>query len=137
MPGSFILIFVLLVFALTMLKICPENRRFAVFRLGRYLGLRGPGLVIVVPSIERVVAISVDDRGELIDPAAANINNAPVSIVTNDNLEVGSMLRIIGFEGPPVPGLGEQVSSTKARVVLDADQRREFTCEKCGHVMRV
>ncbi len=36
------------------LKIVQEYERGAVFRLGRFVGLRGPGLIILIPFIERI-----------------------------------------------------------------------------------
>jgi len=36
------------------IKIVQEYERGAVFRLGRFVGLRGPGLVILIPFIERI-----------------------------------------------------------------------------------
>lgn len=36
------------------LKVVQEYERGAVFRLGRFVGLRGPGLIILIPFIERI-----------------------------------------------------------------------------------
>ncbi len=36
------------------LKIVQEYERGGVFRLGRFVGLRGPGLVVIIPFIERM-----------------------------------------------------------------------------------
>jgi len=36
------------------LKIVQEYERGGVFRLGRFVGLRGPGLVVIIPFIERI-----------------------------------------------------------------------------------
>ena len=51
------------------IKIVQEYERGAVFRLGRFVGLRGPGLVIIIPFIERmwkvdlrVVTMDVPDQ---------------------------------------------------------------------------
>ena len=40
-------------------KILREYERGVVFRLGRYVGVRGPGLVLLIPGIERMVRISM------------------------------------------------------------------------------
>ena len=48
--GAF-LIFAVLIFA-TAIRIVPEYRRLVVFRLGRCLGAKGPGLVILIPFID-------------------------------------------------------------------------------------
>jgi len=36
------------------IKIVQEYERGGVFRLGRFVGLRGPGLVVIIPFIERI-----------------------------------------------------------------------------------
>lgn len=36
------------------LKVVQEYERGGVFRLGRFVGLRGPGLVVIIPFIERI-----------------------------------------------------------------------------------
>lgn len=35
------------------IKIVPEYRRLVVFRLGRMVGVKGPGLTFLVPFIDR------------------------------------------------------------------------------------
>ena len=44
------------------IRIVPENARLSVFRLGRYLGEKGPGLVILMPLIDRAIRIDVNDQ---------------------------------------------------------------------------
>src|SRR5579863_1184498 len=51
------------VILLSGLRIAQEYQRGVVFRLGRYLGLRGPGLYWIMPlGIERAVTIDVRTR---------------------------------------------------------------------------
>ena len=38
-------------------KIVPENHRLAIFRLGRLIGVRGPGLLLVVPLVDKSVIV--------------------------------------------------------------------------------
>lgn len=58
-----IVIAVLLVLAVSGLRIAQEYQRGVVFRLGRYVGLRGPGLYWIVPlNLERAVTIDVRTR---------------------------------------------------------------------------
>ena len=52
-----------IVVLLTGLRIAQEYERGVIFRLGRYVGLRGPGLYWVMPlGIERVVTIDIRTR---------------------------------------------------------------------------
>ena len=58
-----IIILVVLVVLLSGLRIAQEYQRGVVFRLGRYTGLRGPGLYWVIPlGIERSVTIDIRTR---------------------------------------------------------------------------
>ena len=51
---------IVVVVALSGLRIAQEYQRGVVFRLGRYLGLRGPGLYWIIPlGIERAVTIDI------------------------------------------------------------------------------
>lgn len=53
----FFSIFVFFVFILYVsnLRLVRENTRLSVYRLGRYIGDKGPGMVFVIPLIDRVV----------------------------------------------------------------------------------
>jgi regulator of protease activity HflC (stomatin/prohibitin superfamily) len=54
---------VVIVILLSGIRIAQEYQRGVVFRLGRYVGLRGPGLYWIVPlGIERAVTIDVRTR---------------------------------------------------------------------------
>lgn len=52
----FIVIFIVLISAI---KIVPEFQRLVVFRLGRLIGEKGPGLVFVIPIVDRIIRISL------------------------------------------------------------------------------
>jgi regulator of protease activity HflC (stomatin/prohibitin superfamily) len=52
-----ILAFILLMVVLSSIKIVPEYERGVIFRLGRLVGARGPGLFFVVPVLERMVRV--------------------------------------------------------------------------------
>jgi regulator of protease activity HflC (stomatin/prohibitin superfamily) len=41
------------------MKIVPENKRLVLFRLGKCVGSRGPGIVTVIPVIDRGVWVDV------------------------------------------------------------------------------
>jgi regulator of protease activity HflC (stomatin/prohibitin superfamily) len=43
------------------IRIVPNGRRMAVYRLGEYLGDKGPGIVILIPFIDRGV-MKISDR---------------------------------------------------------------------------
>ncbi|MBP6331970.1 MAG: slipin family protein [Aminivibrio sp.] len=60
-------------------KVVPEYQRVVVFRLGRLVGSKGPGIVLVIPVIDRV--IRVDLRVVTLD--------VPVQeVITRDNVPI-------------------------------------------------
>ncbi len=63
------------------IRIVPEYQRLVLFRLGRCLGERGPGLVIIWPFIDRPVRVDLREQVREI-PAQTSItkDNAPISI---------------------------------------------------------
>ena len=63
LPLAQVLIVALIVIALTGFRIAQEYERGVVFRLGRYQGLRGPGLYWIIPlTIERAVTVDIRTR---------------------------------------------------------------------------
>jgi len=53
----------IVVIALSGLRVAQEYERGVVFRLGRYKGLRGPGLYWIIPlNIERAVRVDIRTR---------------------------------------------------------------------------
>jgi regulator of protease activity HflC (stomatin/prohibitin superfamily) len=58
---AFSLFFLFLVIA-SAIRIVPENHRLSVFRLGRYIGDKGPGMVMLFPFIDKAVRLDVDDQ---------------------------------------------------------------------------
>jgi regulator of protease activity HflC (stomatin/prohibitin superfamily) len=79
-PGTFIALvaFIILLFILAgmALRIVPEYQRLVVFRLGRALGARGPGLIILIPFI---------DRGVRVDLREVFFDVEPQTTITKDN----------------------------------------------------
>ncbi|MCU7787745.1 SPFH/Band 7/PHB domain protein [Pyrobaculum sp. 3827-6] len=65
----------------TSIRVVPEFMRLVVFRLGRLVGLRGPGLVFLIPVVDQ--AYPVDLREQVIDVTKQTCitkDNAPVDI---------------------------------------------------------
>ena len=76
-----VVILLLLVFLASAIKIVPEYRRVVVFRLGRCIGAKGPGLVLLIPFVDRPVTVDLREQVREI-PAQTSItkDNAPISI---------------------------------------------------------
>ena len=106
------------------IKIASENERFAVFSLGRYAGLKGPGLLQKIQGVGgQWVKLSVGDRGKLIAPGMCSIKNIQVPVQIDSKVEINKAIRIIGFDSDTI------------KAMLDPDQSRKIVCEKCGHEM--
>jgi regulator of protease activity HflC (stomatin/prohibitin superfamily) len=77
--GSAVLIAVALL--VTAIRVIPEYQRLVVFRLGRSIGARGPGVVILIPIVDR--GVKVDLREQVRDiPHQTSItkDNASISV---------------------------------------------------------
>ncbi len=76
-----VVVLLLIVFLAAAIKIVPEYRRVVVFRLGRCIGPKGPGLVLLIPFIDRPVTVDLREQVREI-PAQTSItqDNAPISI---------------------------------------------------------
>src|SRR5262245_54598852 len=74
-----VLLFVVLMVVLSSIKIVPEYERGVVFRLGRLVGARGPGLFFLIPILERMVR--VDTRVITMDVPAQEV-------ITLDNVTI-------------------------------------------------
>ncbi len=93
---TFLLIFVL-VLAGSSIKIARESQRFIVYRLGRFLGLKGPGLILIIPGVDKCTKINVGDRGELVAQDLARIRNVELPVKLLSKVEVGKTVRIQSF----------------------------------------
>lgn len=73
------ILFVALMVLFAAVKIVPEYERGVVFRLGRLMGARGPGLFLLIPFVERMVR--VDTRVITLDVPAQEV-------ITLDNVTI-------------------------------------------------
>lgn len=71
--------FVIIVLLANMIRVLREYERGVVFRLGRLVGAKGPGLIILLPFIDRMVKVSL--RMVVLDVP-------PQDVITKDNVSV-------------------------------------------------
>jgi regulator of protease activity HflC (stomatin/prohibitin superfamily) len=74
-----IIAFFALIFLGSAIKIAPEYQRIVVFRLGRVIGAKGPGLVLLIPFA---------DRPKRVDLRENFFDVPPQSAITKDNAGV-------------------------------------------------
>src|SRR6266700_5553588 len=73
-----ILVFLLIRYAI---RIVREYQRIVLFRLGRCVGTRGPGLVIIIPIVDRPILVDLREQYlEIPRQTAITEDNATISI---------------------------------------------------------
>jgi regulator of protease activity HflC (stomatin/prohibitin superfamily) len=77
--GFFFLVFLVVVFFAMSFKVLNEYERGVIFRLGRIIGAKGPGLIILVPIIDRMMRV---------DLRTVTMDVPPQDIITKDNVTV-------------------------------------------------
>ena len=69
------------IFLANAIRIVPEYQRLVVFRLGRSIGPKGPGIVLLVPVIDRSVKVDLREQvREVPHQTSITKDNAPISI---------------------------------------------------------
>lgn len=126
----------LLLFLTSSIKIVPEYKRIVLFRLGRMIGLRGPGLTFLIPIIDKPVW--VDMREFYLDiPHQTSItkDNAPISIdfiVFSKVVDAAmSVTQIDDFAGA-----AQNVASTTLRSIV-GDMSLDDVLAKRDHINQV
>jgi regulator of protease activity HflC (stomatin/prohibitin superfamily) len=72
---------IVIVFLTSALKVVPEYQRLVVFRLGRSIGGLGPGLIILIPFVDRAVRVDLREQvREIPAQTSITLDNAPISI---------------------------------------------------------
>jgi len=75
------LIFLGLIFIAYAVRIAPEYQRYVVFRLGRCIGSKGPGLVFLIPFVDRATKVDLREQvREIPHQNTITQDNAAVSI---------------------------------------------------------
>ncbi len=70
-----------LVFLVSAIKIVAEYQRLVVFRFGRSIGPKGPGIVLLIPFVDRAVRVDLREQvREIPVQTSITLDNAPISI---------------------------------------------------------
>jgi regulator of protease activity HflC (stomatin/prohibitin superfamily) len=71
----------IVIFIGSAIRIVPEYQRLVVFRLGRCIGSKGPGLVLLIPVVDRAVKQDLREQvREIPHQTSITKDNAPISI---------------------------------------------------------
>jgi regulator of protease activity HflC (stomatin/prohibitin superfamily) len=71
------LVFAVAIMAAASVRILREYERAVVFRLGRLLAVKGPGLVLLIPAVDRMVRV---------DLRTVTLDIPPQNLITRDNV---------------------------------------------------
>ncbi|MGH2652479.1 MAG: SPFH domain-containing protein, partial [Actinomycetota bacterium] len=100
------------------IKVVREYQRLVLFRLGRSLGIRGPGLVIIIPILDRVVWVDLREQYlEIPHQTAITEDNASISIdfiVFNKVVDAESSVLSVGN----FAGAAQNIAATTLRSVV-------------------
>jgi regulator of protease activity HflC (stomatin/prohibitin superfamily) len=77
--GGIVVLFIILIILGNAIRILREYERGVIFRLGRLIGAKGPGLILLIPIVDRMVKVSL--RMVVMDVP-------PQDVITKDNVSV-------------------------------------------------
>jgi regulator of protease activity HflC (stomatin/prohibitin superfamily) len=76
----FLFLFALIImFLSSAVRILPEYERGVLFRLGRLVGVRGPGLFLIIPGVDRLIRVTL---------RTVAFEVPPQDVITHDNVTV-------------------------------------------------
>ncbi|MBU4366913.1 MAG: slipin family protein [Verrucomicrobia bacterium] len=78
-PGLIAVIVIVFFLVINTVKIMKEYERGVVFRLGRFVGVRGPGLILLIPMFEKMIKVSL---------RTVALDVPPQEVVTKDNVSL-------------------------------------------------
>ncbi len=70
---------IIVIFLASAIRILPEYERGVIFRLGRVIGAKGPGLIILIPFIDKMVRVSL---------RVVTLDVPTQDVITKDNVSV-------------------------------------------------
>lgn len=97
--GSWETIFVVgvMLFLAFAMRMVPNEQRIAIFRRGRYLGLKGPGMVMVMPVLDQECKIGIGEHGELAAGGMGRFREFLLPVIIHADVKPGTALRVTGF----------------------------------------
>jgi len=77
--GTIILAALILLFVWSAIKILPEYERGVIFFLGRFQAVKGPGLILLIPGVQKMLKVSL---------RTVTMDVPPQEVITRDNVSV-------------------------------------------------
>jgi regulator of protease activity HflC (stomatin/prohibitin superfamily) len=80
LPSGFLfLIIFIIILAASAIKILREYERGVIFRLGRLIGAKGPGIIFIIPGVDKLLRISL---------RTVTLDIPPQDVITHDNISI-------------------------------------------------
>jgi len=79
LPVIAVIVFFGFILLVNMIKVLREYERGVIFRLGRLIGAKGPGLIILIPIIDKMVRV---------DLRVITYDVPPQDVITRDNVSI-------------------------------------------------
>src|SRR4030042_1284424 len=76
---TIVILALVIMFLASAIKVLNEYERAVVFRLGRIRDVKGPGLIIIIPVIDKVVKV---------DMRTITMDVPPPDVITKDNVSI-------------------------------------------------
>ncbi len=124
--GYLLVVILIIYFLSSAIKILREYERGVVFRLGRVIPVKGPGLIIIWPIIDKLVRVSL---------RTVTMDVPPQDVITKDNITVNVNAVIYFRVMDPVKAITEvedfffatsQIAQTTLRSILGQSQLDEL-----------
>ena len=77
--GLYVVVFIVVMLLASAIRILREYERGAIFRLGRLIGVKGPGLILLIPIVDKMVKVSL---------RVVTMDVPPQDVITRDNVTV-------------------------------------------------
>jgi regulator of protease activity HflC (stomatin/prohibitin superfamily) len=77
--GLFFVIVFIVIVAASAIKILREYERGVIFRLGRLIGAKGPGIIFIIPGVDKLLRISL---------RLVTLDIPPQDVITHDNISI-------------------------------------------------
>ncbi|HAO94193.1 MAG: hypothetical protein A2X99_04510 [Deltaproteobacteria bacterium GWB2_55_19] len=77
--GTIVVIIIVLLLLWSAVKILPEYERGVVFFLGRFQAVKGPGLILLFPGVQKMIKVSL---------RTVTMDVPPQEVITRDNVSV-------------------------------------------------
>jgi regulator of protease activity HflC (stomatin/prohibitin superfamily) len=77
--GFFFLVIFVIILAASAIKILREYERGVIFRLGRLIGAKGPGIIFIIPGVDKLLRISL---------RTVTMDIPPQDVITRDNVSI-------------------------------------------------